>query len=317
MDCIAFLSSDLDKVCACIAVQLDTPYEEINHLLVHLLQGRGKMLRPALLLLSGQAMGTLTADHIELAAMIEMIHIASLLHDDVIDEADTRRGAPTANVLHGNEAAVLMGDFLLSRVFEVGVRCKDFEVLDILSRAALCLCQGELLQNIHRNSSCVSEEIYFQIIRGKTAALFSAACRIGSVAAGGDNDTVQALADYGLNLGIAFQITDDLLDLVGSENKTGKTLGTDLVQHKLTLPVIHLLNQLSSDQQDPVRSELSDPSRHKKLLVRLHQSGSIAYAYEQAKKYGALASNALQSIPHGYACEQLHKIASTVLIRRW
>lgn len=287
----------------------------MNRVLAHILQGRGKMLRPALVLLSGRAVGELTDLHIELAAIIEMIHTASLLHDDVIDEAATRRGKPTTNVLHGNEAAVLMGDFLLSRVFGVGIRCKDLEILRVLSEAACRLCQGELLQNIHRDSGCVSREIYFEIVRGKTAALFSAACRLGALAAGGQEAVVEAMAEYGLHLGIAFQITDDLLDLLGSENVAGKTLGADLAQHKVTLPMIHLFEGLSPEEADSVRSELFDAEQRNRLLMRLKQNGSIAYAQEQARTCCDLAVDALRCLPSDALGQPLRHIASALVMR--
>ena len=182
--------------------------------------------------------------------MIEMVHTATLLHDDVIDQAAVRRNQPTVNCLYGNTAAVLLGDFLLSRAFEAGVELNIPEVQKILTQTARQICQGELLQNIRRADWTMGREDYLEIIDAKTAGLFSAACRLGAVLCHADTSAVERFAEYGRCVGMAFQITDDILDITGDDEKVGKTLGTDAAQKKPTLPLIHYLQGQSAGQRD-------------------------------------------------------------------
>ena len=256
--------------------------------------GQGKMIRPGLVLLCGLACGGVTENHIKAAAIFEMIHNVSLLHDDVVDEGKSRRGVPTMNSVHGNESAVLLGDFLLGRVMQM---CAGMEkrVSEIIALSAMRTCEGELRQISQRGNWSLSEPGYIEIIAGKTAALFEGACAAGAVLAGAGESTVQALAAYGRNTGIAFQITDDLLDLVGEQDKTGKPAGNDLDRDKLTLPLIHLLKTAGEAEKQKVKRILSHKTwdaERIELLEKLNSCKSIEYSRRRAKEFveGAIAA---------------------------
>ena len=273
----------------------------------------GKMLRPGLLLLSGALFGAVTDKHIRVAAIIEMIHNAALLHDDVIDEGEQRRGGPTVNNLWGNESAVLLGDFLLSKVFEM---CADLEpeVTGIIAGATVGTCRGELTQVIQRHNWQLSEAEYIEIITEKTASLFGSCCLLGGLMSGASEDEVCALADFGLNLGIAFQITDDLLDITGDESRAGKTLGRDVDKNKPTLPVIHLLRTVDDGERNAVIDSFSQThstvSRGEKsqyavrnrvgdrevLVEMLKSYGRLEYAHNRAQEFVAKAIAALSKL---------------------
>jgi octaprenyl-diphosphate synthase len=256
--------------------------------------GQGKMIRPGLVLLSGVACGGVTENHIKAAAIFEMIHSATLLHDDVVDEGQSRRGVPTINSVHGNESAVLLGDFMLGKVIKMCVGLGD-RVSGIIALASVRTCEGELRQISQRGNWSLSEPEYIEIIAGKTAALFEGACAAGAVLAGAGESTVQALASYGRNVGIAFQITDDLLDLVGEQDKTGKPVGSDLDHNKLTLPLIHLLKTAGKAKKEKVKQILprqnGDADRIE-LVKELNACGSIEYSKRRAKEFveGAIAA---------------------------
>ena len=215
----------------------------------------GKMIRPGLVLLAGKAVGKVTPKHIRIAAIVEIIHNATLLHDDVIDEGKRRRGAPTINSLWGNESAVLLGDFLLSRVFKM---CVDLEpgVIKVIAAAAAQTCEGELRQVIQKENWQLSESEYIEIITEKSAGLFRSCCYLGGLLAGAGEKQLEALAEFGCNFGVAFQMTDDLLDIIGDEGKTGKTLGSDVNKNKLTLAVIHLLRTVDESGKIGLKEKL-------------------------------------------------------------
>jgi len=256
----------------------------------------GKMLRPGLVLLAGGAVGKITEEHIRVAAIVEIMHNATLLHDDVIDEGQKRRGAATINSLCGNESAVLLGDFLLSKVFKM---CADLEpqVVRIIATTAARTCEGELRQIIQRRNWRLSESEYVGIIAEKSAALFSSCCRLGGLLAGASEPQVQSLADFGLNFGIAFQITDDLLDIIGDESKTGKTLGSDADKNKLTLAVIHLLRAVDENEKSIVKSKLNTPGESKEYLVEmLSRYGSLEYTHSRVRQFVAKAIESLADL---------------------
>jgi len=270
--------------------------QDISQLLEYIGARSGKMIRPGMVLLCGACFGKITDEHIKVAAVIEMIHHATLLHDDVMDEGRKRRGRPTVNSLCGNEAAVLLGDYLLSQVFKMSAEL-DSKVAGVIATAAVRLCEGELRQVIQRHNWQLSESEYIDVITEKSAVLFSSACFLGGSLAQADDDQARAMAEFGLNAGIAFQITDDLLDIVGDEKKTGKTLGTDVEKHKLTLAVIHLLKSANeSEKVKIIDSYLESKDTHcdKKALVKmLDRYGSLEYARTRAKEYVAAAIGAL------------------------
>jgi len=287
--------------------------EELDRLIEYVSGRSGKMIRPALLLLSGRCCGRITDEHIRVAAIIEMIHNATLLHDDVIDEGQKRRGLPTINRLWGNETAVLLGDLLLSRVFKMCAELEESQAARVIAAAAVRLCEGELKQAIQKHDWLLSEPDYIDAITEKSAVLFSSSCYLGAILAGAGREHAQCLADYGLNAGIAFQITDDLLDIVGDEQKTGKTLGSDVDKYKLTLAVIHLLKSVGEQERETViRSYLErKKTQHDRdaLAKILTHHGSLDYARRRAQEYTAKATEALACLEENQAKEALAEVA--------
>jgi octaprenyl-diphosphate synthase len=283
-----------------------------------LLKGfRGKMIRPALLLLSGRCCGKITAEHIRAAAIVEMLHNATLLHDDVIDEGRIRRGRPTINKLYGNETAVLLGDFLLSRIF---ILCSDLEpeINKIIAAATARLCMGELAQAAQRRNWKLGEKEYIDIITDKTAYLFRSCCLIGASLTGADKAQSRRLADFGLNFGIAFQIADDLADLTGSENKSDKSTGRDIDKHKPTLALIHLLSTLNRKQQNELAKKLNPPSADLRRIQKqtlkklLNSAGSIRYTQRMINKYIDKAILSLGNLNQTPAGKALIKTACSI-----
>jgi octaprenyl-diphosphate synthase len=277
----------------------------IRRLVEHLNSCGGKMIRPGLVLLAGGAVGKITDRHIRTAAIMEMIHNATLLHDDVIDGGQRRRGRATVNSLWGNESAVLLGDFLLSKVFKM---CADLEpqVAKIIATAAARTCEGELRQIAQRENWQLNETEYIGIITEKSAALFSSCCYLGGFLGGAGEIEVRMLSDFGLNLGIAFQITDDLLDIIGDEVKTGKTLGSDVDKNKLTLAVIHLLGVTDEKGRSTVINSLCNKAG---MVEMLRSSGSLEYAYSKAQEFVAKAIAPLAGLRESDAKESLIETA--------
>ncbi len=302
----------LDQVRELINKQLAVPVKagDIEQLLQYINSRPGKMLRPGLVLLAGSAVGKIADEHIRIAAVVEMIHNATLLHDDVIDEGQKRRGQPTINKLWGNESAVILGDFLLSRVFKI---CSDLEpkVINVIASAAARTCEGELRQVIQRHNWQLSESEYIDIITEKSAALFSDCCGVGALLAGGSETHVQSLKLFGLNAGIAFQIADDLLDLTGDENQTGKTAGSDVNKYKLTLAVIHLLRVVDDKEGKKVHDTFNQTSGvdKEKLLEMLTDHGSLKYAHSRAQDFLDAALSAITSLKESRAKEALIETA--------
>ncbi|MGL6073917.1 MAG: polyprenyl synthetase family protein [Fimbriiglobus sp.] len=270
----------------------------IGDLVQHLKHYRGKRLRPTLLLLTAQACGRITDAHHTLSAVVEMIHTATLVHDDVLDESETRRHVSTVHVQWGNKAAILFGDLLFTHAFHLSSRV-DVRACQLIGEATNRVCAGELKQICERGNLHLTETDYFQIIDGKTAALTEVCGRIGALYAGAGEEIAEQLAAYGRNLGLAFQIADDLLDLVGTEQKAGKTLGTDIEQQKLTLPIIHALNQLPPAQADELRAILqtSDAKARERIVDILLGTGSLDYARRRADEFARNAKSALQCLP--------------------
>jgi octaprenyl-diphosphate synthase len=291
---------------------------DIKGLLEHINSRSGKMIRPGLVLLAGRCCGKITDEHISVAAIIEMIHTATLLHDDVIDEGKQRRGLPTINSLWGNESAVLLGDFLLSHVFKM---CAELEpkVANVIATAAVRLCKGELRQVVQKHNWQLSETEYIDVITEKSAVLFSSSCLLGGLLAGASESQAQSLADFGLNAGIAFQITDDLLDIVGDESKTGKTLGSDVDKHKLTLAVIHLLKAVDESEKNTIINSFLDRSESQydrnALLETLGRYGSLEYARGRAREFIGAAKRALAALKQNDAKNALIETAEFMISR--
>lgn len=291
---------------------------DVDRLLEYVSVRTGKMIRPGLLLLAGRCFGEITDQHIQVAAIIEMIHNATLLHDDVMDEGQKRRGLPTINSLCGNEIAVLLGDFLLSRVFKMCAELPS-EPAKVVAASAVRLCEGELGQVVRKHNWQMSESEYIEVITEKSGVLFNSACFLGALLSQADERRARSLADFGLNTGIAFQITDDLLDLVGDESKTGKTLGTDVDKQKLTLPLIHLLNIADEQEKKSIIDsylDRKDAECDRQALVRmLNRHGSLEYASKRAKEFIAAAVQSLADFKQSDARDALIEMARSTVGR--
>ncbi len=245
----ALVADDMRACNATIIARMDSPVALIPQLAAHIVAAGGKRLRPLLTLATARMLGYAGTRHIHLATCVEFIHTATLLHDDVVDESLLRRGLASANAVFGNKASVLVGDFLFSRAFELMVEDGSLRVLEILSRASATIAEGEVLQLVTQNDLATTEAQYLDVVKGKTAALFAAACRVGSVVANGDAGGEAALANYGMNLGIAFQLVDDALDYAADQTNLGKTVGDDFREGKITLPVLHAFTRATPTEQ--------------------------------------------------------------------
>ena len=277
---------------------------------------RGKMLRPALLLLSGRACERVTDAHHTLAAVVELVHLATLVHDDVLDEADLRRRLPTINLLHGNEAAVLLGDYLISHAFHLCSALDSQYASRTIGSTTNTVCEGELQQISHRDDDTLTVNEYYQIITKKTAVLTGTCCLLGAHYADAGAATIAAFERYGMDVGVAFQITDDVLDIVGSRENMGKTLGRDLDQHKLTLPLIHCLGEADRDDRAELQALLAAPAPdHDRLNALLGATDSIDYALETARRHVDSAVACLADLPASDARDALVRLAQMILER--
>ena len=295
----ALIARDLDKVEAILRQTLESPQPGVARLIAHLGNYRGKRLRPALLLLTAHASGQVVHAHHLLGAVVEMIHTATLVHDDVLDGATVRRHVKTVNAGWGNQASILLGDYLFTHAFHLSSMLDDVRACRLIGEATNQLCAGELHQICQRGNLDLSEDEYFAIIDGKTAELTSVSCRLAALFGGMDDESVEDLAMFGRHLGIAFQIADDVLDLVGQETLAGKSLGTDLEQQKLTLPIIYLLHQGSEEVRNQVLTILKAEGNHKREALRpmIHRYGGLDYARRRAEEYAGLAAARLRCLP--------------------
>jgi octaprenyl-diphosphate synthase len=311
------IAAELEEAERIFAEELGSRFAFVQQLVDHCADFRGKRLRPALLLLTGQACHGLNPAHPILAAVVEMIHTATLVHDDILDESLIRRHAATVNAEWGSEAAVLLGDYLFTHAFHLAASLESTLACRWIGRATNLVCEGEMQQVHNRGNFDLDEDAYFAIIRGKTAELTAVSCRLGAHYAGASEATADALENYGRDLGVAFQIADDVLDLWGEERTTGKTLGTDLEKQKLTLPLIRLLSTAPPDQADRLRAILAGPEADRLAGVRpfLEASGSLDYAWERAKEFAESARSALDGLAPSSARGVLEALTHHVLRR--
>ncbi len=294
----------------------DDPF--VDSLVKHAFRLGGKRLRPALVLLAGKAVGVLSRDHVVLAAVLEMIHTATLVHDDVLDEASLRRHRETINARSDNEASVLVGDFLFTHSFYLASSLETTYACRTIGRSTNIVCAGELRQINSRGNFDLTEAEYLSIIEAKTAELCACCCRLGGHYAGAAIATEDALDRFGRCLGIAFQIADDMLDLVGDEDSMGKSLGTDLEKQKLTLPLIRLLSQSTADERAEIRELLSSPSRADRSQIKLwlERGDALAYARETARSYAEQARAETTQLPSGEARDVLAALSELVVSRQ-
>ncbi len=298
--------------------QLRSKYPFVDDLVKYGFRLGGKRLRPALVLLSGLACAGLCPTHVLLAAAVEMIHTATLIHDDVLDEATIRRHLDTVNARWDNETSVLLGDYLFIRALCLTSSLDDVIACRELNNASRIMCEGELRQVECRGDYTLGEDQYFEIIRGKTAALTASCCRLGARFASADAEVEDALYRYGMHLGVSFQITDDLLDVLGDEDQVGKSLGTDLLKQKSTLPMIRLLEQLSADVRAKLIGELSACGDHHREILRPYwdSTDAIPYSREKAVVFSQLAVQQLDILPPSQARESLAGLAEFVVSRQ-
>ncbi len=311
------IGPDLEEAERVFAAELASRFPFVQGLVEHCADFRGKRLRPTLLLLSARACGGVRPEHPTLAAVVEMIHTATLVHDDILDEASVRRHAATVNAGWGNEAAVLMGDYLFTHAFHLAASLDSTLACRWIGRATNLVCEGEMQQVHNRGNSDLDEPSYFAIIRGKTAELTAVSCRLGAHYAGADEATVAAMDDFGRDLGVAFQIADDVLDLWGDERTTGKSLGTDLEKQKLTLPLIRLLSTAPAGLAARIRRMLAEPSAETRGEIKpyLENSGALDYAWERASEFASRAAGALEFLPET-AAKGLLRSLSQYVVRR-
>ncbi len=299
-----------------IEAELRSEENLINPLCRYVSRYQGKMLRPAVLLLSGKACGEVTRNHIDFSIVMELVHLATLIHDDVLDGADIRRKSSTVNRLWGNEPSVLLGDYLLSKSFGLCCRTGDMETFGGLSRVAQRVCQGELLQCLTREDWAMTEERYLEIIEMKTASFYEECCRLGAKLSGGTDEDQAALEAYGRLIGNSFQITDDLLDILGREDETGKTLGTDIAQCKPTLPIIHFCRVSDPGSRKALIQFIQDPHESKQeIRSLLDRSGSLEYSWTRAQAMAGQAQDKLRTLKASAARETLAAIAEFVVKR--
>ena len=303
---------DLKAVNELIVLRMASPVKMIPELAGHIIAAGGKRMRPMLTLASARMCGYSGSRHLALAACVEFIHTATLLHDDVVDESDIRRGLASANTLWGNQASVLVGDFLLSRSFELMVEDGSLQVLGILSNASAVIAEGEVMQLITTNDTETSETAYLDVIKAKTAQLFAAACRIGAVVADRPRIEEEALDTFGMNFGTAFQIIDDVLDYSAKQSTFGKSIGDDFKEGKISLPVILAFRRGGDEDRVFWRRTLEDQEQsegdleHAVHLMEKHNA--LEDSVERARHYGAIARDALgifKDSPHKKAFVEL------------
>ncbi|MCC3704890.1 octaprenyl diphosphate synthase [Rouxiella badensis] len=291
---------DMAAVNAAILEQLNSDVSLINQLGYYIISGGGKRIRPMIAVLAARALEYQGDKHVTVAALIEFIHTATLLHDDVVDESNMRRGKATANAAFGNAASVLVGDFIYTRAFQMMTDLESLPVLALMSKAVNVIAEGEVLQLMNCNDPDITEESYMQVIYSKTARLFEAAAQASAMLAGGNEAQVRALQDYGRYLGTAFQLIDDLLDYDADGETLGKNTGDDLNEGKPTLPLLHAMKNGSPEQSSMIRLAIEEGNgRHllEPVLQAMHQWGSLVYTRQRAEEEADKAIAALQILP--------------------
>ncbi len=310
---------ELQSVEQIFADELKSWHPFVNDVLGHMTRFRGKRLRPILLLLSAKACGSVTHDHLVLSAVVEMIHTATLVHDDVLDDAEIRRHVATINSRWNNETSVLLGDYLFTHAFHLASGLESTLACRLIGRSTNIVCEGELAQIHERGNHALSETQYLEIIEGKTAELCAVCCQLGAHFADAGEVITASLREYGRCLGIAFQIADDLLDVLGNEDETGKSLGSDLKKEKLTLPLIRLLEQSPPDDAAVIRRLLADPSEQSRVRLQKYvaQSDAIEYAFARANEFALAARQQLAGVPDSAAKRLLEEITEFATQRTW
>jgi len=317
---LAPVQAEMDSVEAVLRREIEIADPGLLPLLEDASLLRGKGLRPGLVLLIARATGELVPDHVTLAAALEMIHNATLIHDDILDDATSRRNQMTINIKYNNETAVLVGDYIFARAFVLANSLEDKEAVASISRMTSVICRGEIKQVLRRFDAGLSETDYLAVIADKTASLYQAAGELGALLAGAPRETIEACSAYGRSIGVAFQIVDDCLDLVGQEAIMGKTLATDLDKGKLTLPIIRFLEEAGSEVREEVleligSDDLSRPEKRTRMLDRLRHNGALDYAYGRARDATERAKAMLEGLEPSPARDSLEQLADFVVSR--
>ena len=305
------IKDDMEAVNELVHEKLRSGVPLIDQLGNYIVNSGGKRLRPALVLLSANCFAYPERDHIKLAAIIEFIHTATLLHDDVVDASMLRRGKATVNQRWGNEASVLVGDFLYSRAFQMMVEVQSAHIMAILADATNTIAEGEVQQLLNRRDPDTTEQRYLEVIHNKTAKLFEAAARVGAVIAGQDQQTERAMAVYGKHLGIAYQLIDDVLDYSASSERLGKNIGDDLAEGKPTLPLLYALWHGSNQQTAVIKSAIHHGGRRdlEQINAAIEATGALGYTAERARKEASIAMEAIAALPRSECQEALLALA--------
>ena len=314
----AVVAKEFEAVDQLIIKQLHSNVPLVENIGHYIVDAGGKRLRPLLTLLTGGACGKLTQDHHTLAATIEFIHTATLLHDDVVDVSELRRGRPTANAAWDNASSVLVGDFLYTRAFQLLVSIKHQAIMEMMADTTNTIAEGEVLQLTKAGDANTTEESYFEVIKNKTAVLFAAATAGGAMLAEQDSATVSALYDYGLSLGIAFQLIDDALDYEGSAEEMGKNVGDDLSEGKPTLPLIYAIKHASTADSQIISNAITTKSADKlsEITTTVVNCGALQHTHETAIKHKNLACEALSKLDDSDYKNALLRIAELAVARR-
>jgi len=311
------IDADMEAVNTTIRRQLYSEVPLVNQIAEYIISAGGKRIRPVLVLLIANAHGYRGTHHHDLAAVVEFIHTATLLHDDVVDESSLRRGRQTANALFGNAASVLVGDFVYSRAFQMMVSVGNMRVMQILADATNVIAEGEVLQLLNMPDPNVTEERDLQVIRSKTAKLFEAAAQLGALIAGASGEAIEAAAEYGRSLGTAFQLIDDVLDYSGNSADIGKNVGDDLREGKPTLPLIYLMQHGTPEQRQLVRSCIENGDEHHfdEILAAITNSGALEYTKQEAEKAAQRAANSIASLPDSHFKDSLLQLCAFAVDR--
>lgn len=312
------ISADFSALNRQVVARLDSRVPLIESIGHYIIEAGGKRMRPVLVLLCSRALGYTGERHVELATVIEFLHTATLLHDDVVDMSEMRRGRPTANVRWDTPSSVLVGDFIYSRAFQLLVEIGDMRIMDVMASTTNQISEGEVLQLVHQHDPHTSEAAYMEVIRNKTAILFAAACSTAAILSGADKATEQALHEFGMQVGLAFQLVDDVLDYAGDSNALGKNVGDDLAEGKPTLPLIHTMQHGPEEDRALIISAIESGGRDNlaAIVTAVQNSGALEYTRQKAAQCVARALDCLHVLSQGPYRSGLEQVADTALNRQ-
>jgi octaprenyl-diphosphate synthase len=315
----ACIADEMRLVDGVIRQSLHSDVTLVNQVAEYIINSGGKRLRPALVLLSAGLFGNISANHLQLASIVEFIHTATLLHDDVVDDSSMRRAQQTANALFGNAASILVGDFVYSRSFQMMVTIGNMRVMEVLAQATNVIAEGEVLQLLNVHNADISDEAYLQVIRYKTAKLFEAATRLGAIVSNASAADEGALAVYGMHLGTAFQLIDDVLDLSGDSQEIGKNLGDDLAEGKPTLPLLYAMRNTNTTQSNMIRSAIENGGLNNlpQVIETVKNSGALAHVKKMAEIETTISCSAIAHFPESKYKQALIDLAEFAVKRNF